>query len=125
MTRYDFTGWVGANLPGSIGNQAIEIMDGDRTVTATYQASFYLNLTTDPPEVLTIDPNALTGAGWQVSGSYATMDAKQTIISGLFRYDFVEWLGADFPGQSGNQAVCFMDAPHTVTALYQKTVAVQ
>jgi len=120
MVKYDFTNWEGADWVEPSGNPAYKFMDGNYTVTANYRISYYLTLVTDPPEVQIVDPIALTGEGWQRSGSYALIDAKQTVLNGSVRYSFVEWIGEDFPGSSGNQAEKFMDGSYTVTAVYQK-----
>lgn len=94
------------------------------------ETSFYLNLETDPSEVLTIDPNALTGEGSYDSGTCVIIDAKQTVTSGTVRYEFVEWSTQDpwtgdpeeEPELIGNQAFIMMDGDRTVTAIYEKTV---
>ena len=57
--------------------------------------SFYLGVATDPIEVLTTDPSAVSGAGWYTSGSFGVVDAKQTVISGPYRYEFLEWESDD------------------------------
>jgi hypothetical protein len=125
MTRFDFIEWVGADYVEPEGNTAYVFMDGDRTATARYGVSFYLSLITDPPEVLTIDPDALTGEGWHGSGANVTIYAKQTITSGPIRYEFVEWVGYDYVEPEGNTAYKFMDGAHTVTAVYEEIVEVE
>ena len=77
--------------------QAFIFMDGSRTVTAIYQPhySFYLNLETNPSDVLVIEPNAVIGKGLYPSGTCVVIDALPVVISENVRYDFVEWSSYD------------------------------
>ncbi|MFC1803890.1 hypothetical protein ACFL0D_08010 [Thermoproteota archaeon] len=122
-TKYDFVRWIGADWAEPEGNPAYKFMDGDYTATAEYDISYYITLETDPPEVLSVDPSAVTGEGWHSSGSTATMDAKQTVIAGAVQYEFVEWVGEDWAEPEGNPAYKFMDAPYTLTAVYETVEA--
>jgi hypothetical protein len=89
---------------------------------------FYLTLDNSPSEVLTIDPEAVTGEGYYPSGSWVTIDAKQTVTSGAVSYEFVEWSTTDnsmadpedVEDLTGNQALIFMDSDRTVTAIYEE-----
>ena len=134
MTRYDFTGWTTAlGEPTSLGNPDQVFMDADYTFIAEYDVSFYLDVTTDPLEVLTADPSAVTGAGWYSSGSFGIVDAKQTIISAPYRYEFIGWESDDneyyeyvygYP-PAGNQGARFMDGSYTMVAIYEKSTIVE
>jgi hypothetical protein len=90
--------------------------------------NFYLTLDTSPSEVLTVDPEAVTGEGYYASGSWVTIDAKQTVTSGAVSYEFVEWSTTDTSAAppeyvedlTGNQALILMDSDRTVTAIYEE-----
>jgi hypothetical protein len=138
--RYEFVAWSHNDINGWYDpdedppvlteTQALIFMDADRTVTAIYEPHyyFYLTLDTSPSEVLTIDPEAVTGEGYYASGSWVTIDAKQTIISGATRYEFVGWSTTDtayadpddVAELTGNQALLFMDGNRFVTAIYEE-----
>jgi len=109
--RYVFTG-VTPSSPQTV--------NGPFTVSGTYQVQYYLTVNTDPTEVLTLNPTAVSGQGWYNSGSTATVDAVQNVdkIAGASRYDFRSWTGAA-PTGVGNQATVLMDGPKTATANYQ------
>lgn len=93
---------------------------------------YYLNLETSPSEVLTIDPNAVSGEGLYPSGTCVIVDAEQTVMSETVRYEFVEWSHYDswpFPPDdeenpepvlTETQAFIFMDSDRTVTAIYEE-----
>jgi len=140
--RYEFVEWSTTDnsqadpedLEDLTGNQALIMMDSDRTITAIYQPhyTFYLTLDTSPVEVLSIDPEAVTGEGYYESGTWVTIDAKQTIISDTVRYEFVEWSTTDnsqadpedLEDLTGNQALIMMDSDRTITAIYQQIINV-
>ena len=103
------------------------------SVVGTVRAvDFYLTLETNPSNVLTIDPNALTGEGLYPSSTCVIVDAKQTVISETVRYEFVEWNNHDpwpfdpedeenpEPVLTDTQAFIFMDGDRTVTATYEE-----
>jgi hypothetical protein len=103
-------------------------MDGGYTFAANYgHLSYYLNVTTDPPEVQAIDPSAVSGEGWYYSGSFGIVDAKQTVMSGPYHYEFVGWVSEDQyydedwnpQDLPGNQAAHFMDGAFTMIAVYE------
>jgi len=116
-SRYRFDHWDGATGDYS---DATVVMDGAKTATAVYQLQYYLTVTTNPAEVLTLNSSAVSGEGWYDSGATATVDAVQLVnkVTGQSRYDFRSWTGAT-PTGVGNQATVLMDGPKTVTANYQ------
>ncbi len=136
--RYDFVEWSSydpwtgdpEDEPVITDTQAFVMMDGDITRTAIYEASysFYLNLETDPSDVLLIEPNAVVGEGLYSSGTCVVIDAFPSVTSGTVRYDFVEWSTHDSwtgdpdeePVLTDTQAFIFMDGSRTVTALYEE-----
>ena len=94
---------------------------------------YYLTLDTSPSEVLTIDPEAVTGEGYYPSGSFVLIEAKQTVETETVRYEFVAWShndingwydpdeeDADPPVLTETQSLIFMDADRTVTAIYEE-----
>jgi hypothetical protein len=95
-------------------------MDLAKTITLVYKIQYYLTVNTNPAEVLTLNPAAVSGQGWYDSGLTATVDAVQTVnkVVGQSRYDFGSWTGAT-PTGVGNQATVFMDGPKTATANYK------
>jgi hypothetical protein len=90
------------------------------TITGNYKTQYYLTVNTNPAEVLTLNPSAVSGEGWYDSGATATVDAVQNVVkvAGQSRYDFRSWTGAT-PTGTGNQATVLMDNPKTATANYQ------
>jgi hypothetical protein len=96
-----------------------------------HATDYSLNLDTSPSEVLTLDPNALTGDGFYPSGTCVIIDAKPTVTSETVVYEFVEWSNYDSwpfdpddeenpePVLTETQAFIFMDGSRTVTAIYQ------
>ena len=140
-TTYEFVGWGEGteDWPGDpeeepvlTGNQAFVILDASRTITAYYTTPNTLTLVTDPPEVLTIDPEALTMTLTDCPNvPVYIIDAKQTVTSGDTTYEFVGWGEGteDWPGDpeeepvlTGNQAFVILDASRTITAIYEKIV---
>jgi uncharacterized repeat protein (TIGR02543 family) len=95
-------------------------MDGAKTITLVYKTQYYLTVNTNPAEVLTLNPTAVSGQGWYDSGTTATVDAVQNVdkVAGQSRYDFRSWTDAT-PTGVGNQATVLMDGPKTATANYQ------
>jgi hypothetical protein len=134
MVRWKFVRWtLGDNLY-SEQNTAEQFMDGGYTFVAEYGVdSYYLGVVADPPVVQAVDSTAVSGAGWYHSGSYGIVDAKQTVISGSYRYEFSHWLyedqyydeddnPVDLPG---NQAAHFMDSAYTMVAVYNVLPSVE
>jgi len=109
--RYVFTG---------VTPVSPQTVNGPFTVSGTYQVQYYLTVNTNPAEVLTLNPAAVSGEGWYNSGYTATVDAVQNVdkVAGASRYDFRSWTGAT-PTGVGNQATVLMDGPKTATANYQ------
>jgi hypothetical protein len=99
-------------------------------VGTTRAVDFYLNLETSPSDVLTIDPEAVTGEGYYASGTCVLIEAKQTVESETVRYEFVEWSSNDDcwqgdddeepPVLTETQALIMMDGDRTVTAIYEE-----
>jgi len=117
-TRYVFIKWIedsSTNNP-----RASETMNSPKNFTAEYKTQYYLTVNTNPAEVLTLNPAAVSGQGWYDSGDTATVDAVQNVDkdAGQSRYDFRSWTGAT-PTGLGNQATVLMDGPKTATANYQ------
>jgi hypothetical protein len=135
MVRWEFNEWTTIyGEPTSLGNPATYFMDGDYTFVADYDVhSYYLDVTTNPAEVLAIDPNAVSGAGWYSSGHFGIVDATQTIVSGPYRYEFTGWETDDneeyeqMTGEtlSGNQGARFMDSQFTMVAVYERYLDVE
>jgi len=109
--RYVFTG---ATLASP------QTVSGPLTITGNYKTQYYLTVNTNPAEVLTLNPVAVSGQGWYDSEYTATVDAVQNVdkVTGQSRYDFRSWTGAT-PTGVGNQAIVLMNGPKTATANYQ------
>jgi len=83
----------------------------------------YLTVNTDPAVVMTLAP--IAGEGWYTLGTYVNITAQKVVVDGDTRYVFKGWwkdgsywgTGADI-GEY-NYALCYMDANHTVTAVYK------
>jgi hypothetical protein len=136
--RYEFLEWSTTDTSAAdpelvddlSGNEALIFMDGDRVVTAIYQVHylFYLDLETDPAEVLVVDPFAVEGEGYYPSGSCVIIDAKNTVVGDMVVYQFDEWSAYDpwvgdpseEPSLTGTQAFAFMDSDRTVVAFYEE-----
>jgi len=117
-TQYVFVQWV---EDSSTSNpRASETMNLPKTFTAKYKTQYYLIVNTNPAEVLSLNPAAVSGQGWYDSGATATVDAVQNVdkVTGQSRYDFRFWTGAT-PTGVGNQATVLMNGPKTATANYQ------
>jgi len=119
-TLYVFTRWSDDASGTNYAQSDPILMNGPKTATANWKTQFYLTVNTDPAEVLTLDPSAVSGEGWYDSGSTATVDAVQNVnkVAGQSRYDFRSWTEAT-PTGMGNQANVLMNGPKTATANYQ------
>jgi len=117
-TQYVFTVWSG-DASGSTSPSDSIVMSAPKTATANWKTQYYLTVDTNPAEVLSFNPSAVSGKGWYDSGVEATVDAVQIVskVTGQSRYDFRSWTGAT-PG-TPNQAKVLMNAPKTATANYQ------
>lgn len=117
--QYVFAGWSGHATGSGSPSDGIT-MDGPKTAIATWTTQYYLTVNTNPAEVLTLDPSAMSGEGWYDEGETATVDAVQLVdkVAGESRYDFRSWTGAT-PTGTGNQAGVVMDSAKTATANYQ------
>jgi hypothetical protein len=102
-----------------VPSSGIVTMTYAETITLVYKTQYYLTVNTDPTDVLTLNPSAVSGWGWYDSGDTATVDAVQNVdkVAGESRYDFRSWTGAT-PGV-GNKATVYMDGPKTATANYK------
>ncbi len=117
-TQFVFTKW---GEDSSTDNpRASSTMTGAMTFTADYKTQFYLTVDTNPTEVLTLNPSAVSGQGWYDSETTATVDAVQNVdqVLGQSRYDFRSWTEAP-PTGTPNQATVLMDTAKTATANYQ------
>jgi hypothetical protein len=129
LIRWEFDKWTTIyGEPTSLGNPATYFMDGDYTFIANYEVqSYYLDVTTDPTEILDLDPGAVWGADWYYSGTYGLVEAKTIVNSDGYRYELIGWIGNDGyyddewneiplpPYQAGH----FMDSPFTMVAVYE------
>jgi hypothetical protein len=117
--RYVFTYWSG-DASGTTSPSDSITMDAPKTAVANWKTQYYLTVNTNPAEVLTLDPTAVSGQGWYDSGSTAIVDAVQNVdkVAGQSRYDFRSWTGA-IPTGDGNKATVLMDGPKTAIANYQ------
>jgi uncharacterized repeat protein (TIGR02543 family) len=107
---YEFVEWNG-DLNGST-NPTTLIMDGDKTISATFQQLSY-SITIDPTPTggsITLDPPS----GPYPSGSTVTVTAVPDT-----GYGFVEWVG-DLSG-SNNPATLTMDSDKTISASFQQS----
>ena len=116
--RYVCTGYSG-DASGS-GTSGSITMNSPKAVTFNWKTQYYLTVNTNPAEVLSLNPAAVSTQGWYDSGPTATVNAVQNVdkVAGSSRYDFRSWTGAT-PTGSGNQASVLMDGPKTATANYQ------
>ena len=121
-SRYRFDGWTTDDMDeidDASATSASVLMDKAKTVTANYQRQYYLTVNTNPVEVLTLNPSAVSGEGWYDEGDTAIVDAVQNVDKAAGeRYDFRSWTGAT-PTGTGNQAAVVMDGAKTATANYQ------
>ncbi|MEE9507533.1 MAG: sialidase family protein [Thermoplasmata archaeon] len=106
-TRYVFIAWIGDSFT-TMPNASI-VMDGPKTVTATWSAQHYL----------TVHSNygTPTGEGWYDSGAtaYAGLDVDIYTV-GTTRYVFAQWTGDATGTDYAQSSAVVMDAPMTVTA---------
>ena len=121
-TRYRCTGWTGTgSVPSSGSASSVTFtISAPSSITWNWMAQYYLTVNTNPAEVSSLNPSAVSGQGWYDSGTTATVNAAQNVdrVLGSSRYDFRSWAGAN-PTGLGNQASVLMDGPKTSTANYQ------
>ena len=121
--QYVWNGWTGSGTISYTGsnNPATDAvtMNGPVTETASWIHQYYLTVNTNPAEVLTLNPSAVSGQGWYDSGATANVDAVQLVdkIAGASRYDFRSWTGAT--PTVDNKATVLMNGAKTATANYQ------
>lgn len=117
--QYVFDSWSGdASGSDYLASNAIT-MNGPKEAIAVWTTQYYLMVLTDPAEVLTLNPAAVSGEGWYDADEIATVDALQNVDKAAGeRYDFRSWTGAT-PTGTGNEAAVLMDGPKIVTANYQ------
>ncbi|MEM2292108.1 MAG: SdrD B-like domain-containing protein [Nitrososphaerota archaeon] len=120
--RYRCTGWTGTGSvpPSGTETSVTFTINMPSSITWNWKTQYYLTVTTNPAEVLSLNPNAVSGGGWYDAGATTTVNAVQNVekIIGESRYEFRYWTGAT-PTSTGNQATVYMDAPKTVIANYQ------
>jgi len=117
--QYVFDSWSGDASGDDYSASNAITMDEPKEAIAVWTTQYYLMVLTDPAEVLTFDPLAVSGEGWYDAEATATVDAVQNVVKASGeRYDFRSWTGATLTG-TGNEATVFMDAPKIVTANYQ------
>jgi hypothetical protein len=87
------------------------------TVTAIYQARYYLNVVASPPNGGTVSPQP----GWYNAGARVQISAAPKT-----GYLFAKWLGSGNVSYSGSNstAIITMNGPITETAIFNKTVVV-
>jgi len=114
--RYSWTSTSGLS---SLQSDTISVMSAGN-ITGNYGTQYYLTVNTNPLQVLTLDPSAVSGQGWYDVGATAVTDAAQLVdkVASQSRYDFRSWDAAS-PTGIGNQATVTMDSSQVVTANYQ------
>jgi len=117
--QYIFDSWSGDASGSDYSASNAITMDGPKEAIAVWTTQYYLMVLTDPSEVLTLNPAAVSGEGWYDADEIATVDALQNVDRAPGeRYDFRSWTGAT-PTGTGNEAAVLMDEPKIVTANYQ------
>jgi uncharacterized repeat protein (TIGR02543 family) len=109
-SRLVFAGWLGATTSSS--NTVTLVMDGPKTLTATWKRQYYLTVETKH--------GAASGEGWYDEGSIAEFSVPSEIpmespldsLGG--KYVFNGWSGDSTA--TTNKANILMDSPHVVTA---------
>jgi len=114
-TRYVFSHWSGDY--SGVGTSGSVTMNGAMTVTAVYQEQYLLTANAQPQNA-----PVPQGGGWFNAGDTATIqNGGQTIGGdGGSRLNFQGWQVDGQPSQSSPTLVVTMNAPHTVTALYNQ-----
>ena len=113
--RYVFSHWSGDY--SGMGTTGTVTVNGAMTITAEYQHQYLLTVNVQPQSA-----PVPQGAGWFNAGDTATLqNAGQTIGGdGGSRLQFQGWSVDGQGPQSGPSLSVVMNAPHTVTALYQQ-----
>jgi hypothetical protein len=113
-TRYVFSRWSG-NYTGTSLSGLIT-MDGNKTVTAVYQAQYYLTVTVHPSNA-----TSMNGSGWYNARDAITLTVpSQTIgVANGTRLVFNGW-SVDGNNQTGLTLNLQMNGPHNVTAQYKQ-----
>ncbi|CAI6051635.1 hypothetical protein COHCIP112018_01500 [Cohnella sp. JJ-181] len=109
--NYTFTGWSGA-LEGRV-NPAYLKMDGDKTVTASFD---------DMPEVCMLTVQPTTGGTIEIDpasadGGYAPYTVVTVTAKPALGYRFVHWEG-DLIGTTSETATLIMDGHKTISAKF-------
>ena len=109
VTRYAFTGWSGDATGTSADVQVI--MNGPKTVTASWATEYMLNVTSAHGTV--------TGAGWHRAGTVVNVTLGAIEVNdGGKTWQFVDWTG-DATGTAATVTVT-MNAAKSVTANWRE-----
>ena len=110
-TRYVFIAWVGDSFT-TMPNASI-VMDGPKTVTATWSTQYYLTVDSDY--------GTATGEDWYYGGdtAFAGLDADIYTV-GTMQCVFAQWTGDATGTNYAQSSGVVMDAPKTVTAQWMK-----
>ncbi len=114
-TRYVFSHWSG-DFSG-VGTSGTVTMNGARKIVAVYQQQYYLSVNVQPLSV-----PVPQGAGWYNAGDTATLTSPGQVVaadSGS-RLVFQGWSLDGQNTQTGATLSVKMDAPHSVTGLYNQ-----
>ena len=114
-TRYVFSHWSGDY--SGVGSSGSVTVNNAMTVTAVYQLQYYLTVNAQPQSA-----PVPQGAGWYNSGDTAALqNSGQTIGGdGGSRLAFQCWSVDGQSTQTAPTLMVTMDAPHTVTTLYNQ-----
>lgn len=115
QSRYHFTGWTGAGVTfadASSPSSTMSMPASDTTVTANYQAQYYL----------TVDSGGYGTAGgsdWYTTGTNAQATITPLTVDGTTgtQYVFTGWSG-DASGSGSPSNNILMDGPKTATATW-------
>ena len=111
-TRYKFGYW---DIDGTLvaGNPIVLLMNDNHTATAHYILQYYLDVKTDPANVVNI-----FGEGWY--DEYSNVSLVAPIVS---NYSFAYWDVNGVPQGNGTGSITiFMDSPKNATAHYTSTL---
>jgi hypothetical protein len=113
-TRYVFSRWSGDYTGTSLSG--LIMMDANKTVTAVYQAQYYLTVTVHPSNAA-----SMNGSGWYNAGDAVTITVPTQTIGGGngTRLVFNGW-SVEGNNQTGSTLNLQMNGPHTVTAQYKQ-----
>jgi uncharacterized repeat protein (TIGR02543 family) len=107
---YTFTGWSGAST--STSASVIITMDGNKTLTANFQGTYSLTVSSSPAAGGNVSRNPNKTA--YTAGETVTLTATPNA-----NYTLAGWIGAS--PSTGNTATVVMNANKTVTAVFEQT----